>query len=519
MPSSAINKPFTLYPIPCKEFRSIPLSFSVLFAACIAFSSVNLIAQTSAAKQWVGTWASAPYQAQTNTPPSALTNNTYRQIVRVSIGGDTVRVKFSNITCATGVKINSANIALSPDGTKSPVDASTITPLTFSGNAAASINAKSEVYSDPVAFNLTPGMRLAITTYYGQCQSSSDMTFHYGSRTNSYLLTGDKTTSADFSGATAVERWYTISTVEVWAPLSSSAVAVHGNSITDGYGLSGGLQNRWTDAFSEKLLKNVSTAQVGVLNLGIGATNVTSASNGAQSGLDRYKHDILDQSGVRWIIIFYGVNDINGGASANSLTSAFAKFVTDGHARNMKVYGATITPFNGHSYYSAAHEQVRTAVNKWIRTPGNFDACIDFDKVVRDPSDTSRFLAAYKNDGLHPNAAGYKAMGESIDPNLFALDDLVINGKVPKGNADGALFSNYVNGAAMITFEIPHETFVSLKVYSILGKEIAELAGKKFSSGRHTVEFNGRNLAQGTYVYSIRAGKFSASRKLVFPFR
>jgi lysophospholipase L1-like esterase len=516
MLSTTITKPRALSSIPIKGFRSFPLSFSVLFAACIAFSSINLFA-TAAQKQWVGTWASAPYQATTNTPPSALTNNTYRQIVRVSIGGDTVRVKFSNITCATGVKINSANIALSPDGTKSPVNASTITPLTFSGNATASINAKSEVYSDPVAFNLTPNMRLAITTYYGQCQTSSDMTFHYGSRTNSYLLTGDKTTSADFSGATAVERWYTISTVEVWAPLSSAAVAVLGNSITDGYGLSGGLQNRWTDVFSENLLKNATTAQVGVLNLGIGATNVLTSGNGAQSGLDRYKHDILEQSGVRWIIIFYGVNDINGGTAANSLTTAFTKFVTDGHAKNMKVYGATITPFNGHDYYTAAHESVRRDVNKWIRTPGNFDACIDFDKVVRDPSDTSRFLAAYKNDGLHPNAAGYKAMGESIDPNLFKLDDLVINVKVPKGNAEGTLFSNYVNGTAMITFEIPHETFVSLKVYSILGKEIAELAGRNFSSGRHTVEFNGKNLPQGTYVYSIKAGRFSASRKMVLP--
>ncbi len=504
-----------------KGLRSFSGSFTAIVASCIALGSFSLFAASGAdsTRHWVGTWASAPYEAGSNTPPSALTNNTYRQIVRVSIGGDTLRVKFSNITCANAVTIKSANIALSTDGTKSAVDATTIKELKFSGNATVTINAKSEVYSDPVAFHLTPSMRLAITTYYGQCQTSSDMTFHYGSRTNSYLLTGDKTTSADFAGSTAVERWYTISTVDVVAPKDAGAVAVLGNSITDGYGLSGGLQNRWTDIFSETLLKNPATAQVGVLNLGIGATNVLSASNGAKSGVDRFKHDILEQSGVRWIIIFYGVNDINGGASASSLTNAFAKFVADGHAKNIKVYGATITPFNGHSYYTAAHEAVRRDVNKWIRTPGNFDSIIDFDKIVRDPADTTKFLAAYKNDGLHPNVAGYKKMGESVDLTLFATPTSANPIKEVKNRsyALGELFANPINGNTMVSFEILNEGFVSLKVYSILGKEIAELAGRKFASGKHTVEFGNQNLPKGMYLFSIKAGEFSDSRKMVLP--
>jgi lysophospholipase L1-like esterase len=261
-------------------------------------------------------------------------------------------------------------------------------------------------------------MRLAITIYYGQCQTSADMTHHYGSRTNSYILAGDQTASATFAGATAIERWYTINTIDVWADTNTHAVACFGNSITDGYGLTGGLANRWTDMFSQKLLNNAATAKMGVLNLGIGGTNV--AGTGATNGATRYQQDILNQSGVRWVIIFYGINDIcASGSSAATITAAYAKFVTDGHAKNMKVYGATITPVNGNAYYSAAHEAVRGAVNKWIRTAGNFDGFIDFDKTIRNPTDTTKLQAAYSNDWLHPNAAGYKLLGESIDLNLF----------------------------------------------------------------------------------------------------
>jgi lysophospholipase L1-like esterase len=471
----------------------------------------------------VGTWACAPYEAGTNTPSKELTGNTLRQIVRVSIGGDTLRVKFSNITCPNAVSIKSVNIAVSPDGTKSAITASTIKELKFNGLANVTMNAKSEVTSDPIAFDLKPSMRLAITIYYDQCKTSSDMTFHYGSRTNSYLLTGDKTTSADFSGATVIERWYTISTIEVLANKTAAAVAVLGNSITDGYGLSGGLQNRWTDVFSEALLKNKATEQVSVLNLGIGATLVTGASNGAKSGVDRFQHDILEQSGVRWVIIFYGVNDVGASKSASDIINGLKNMVVAVRAKdtNIKVYGATITPFMGYNNTNyTRNDQIRIGVNKWIRTAGNFDGVIDFDNAIRNPSDTTRLQAAYSNDWLHPNAAGYKLMGESIDLKMFELPPVnVRNVDDHKGYASGAISSKLYNSTTTITFEIPRESFVSLKVYSILGKEVAELAGKNLSSGKHIIDLTGSNLANGTYTYTLKAGDFSASRKMVFPIR
>jgi lysophospholipase L1-like esterase len=402
-----------------KRSRSFPQSSLVIVIFCISLISSSFC---TAQKTWVGTWSCAPYAvASGNTPPAPyIANNTLRQIVRVSIGGDTLRVKFSNSTCATAVTMNKVNIAVQTSG--SAIDASTIKQLKFNGNTAVTMSAKSTVTSDPIAFPLKPNMHLAITIYYGQAASSADMTGHVGSRTDSYILTGDQTASAAFSGAAITAHWYTINTIDVLVPSTAGCVAALGNSITDGYGLSGGLQNRWTDMLSQALLNNSATAQVGVLNLGIGGTNV--AGNGATTGATRYQQDILNQSGVRWVIIFYGINDIGGGASATTIISAYQKMISDAHAKNIKVYGATITPVNGNAYFTAAHEAVRGAVNKWIRTPGNFDAFIDFDKTIRDPADTTKLQAIYSNDCLHPNAAGYKLLGESINLNLFVVNNV-----------------------------------------------------------------------------------------------
>ncbi|MFA9391993.1 MAG: GDSL-type esterase/lipase family protein [Prolixibacteraceae bacterium] len=366
---------------------------------------------------WVGSWSCANYAAGTNnTPPSPyLANNTLRQIVRVSIGGDSLRVKFTNKTCSTPVTIKSVNIAVSKGG--SSVNASTITPLQFNGNQTVTMNAYSDVTSDPVAFALTPSMRVAITIVYGQTASNADITSHVASRTDSYIKEGDHFTADDFGGSVITAHWFHINTIEVLAPDSAGSVAIIGNSITDGYGLSGGLQNRWTDIFSEQLLDDPRTEKIGVLNLGIGGTNVSGTN--PTTGASRFNNDVLSQSGLRWIIIFYGTNDIAGGASASKITGTYKKMVDDAHALNIKVYGATITPFKGSGHYSEARDIVRNEVNEWIRTPDNFDACIDFDKAIRDPNDHSKLLAKYSNDWLHPNVDGYELLGKSVNLDLF----------------------------------------------------------------------------------------------------
>jgi len=364
--------------------------------------------------KWVATWATAPYEAENRTPPKPyLANNTFRQIIRVSIGGDTIRVKFSNRTSSTPVTINSVNIAVSPDSSKSAIDSSTVTQLAFNGNASVTMDAYSEAMSDPVAFALEPSAHLAITIYYGQCETSADMTFHYGSRTISYILEGDQTTSVDFEGAKKVERWYNLSLIDVLAPEESAAVGIIGNSITDGYGIHNG-GDKWPDSFSRMLLANPETSQISALNLGIGATWVS------RSGVSRFQQDVLDQAGIRWAIVFYGINDIGeGDEPASTVINAFRTLISQAHAQNIRIYGATITPIKGSGYYSVEHEAVRQEVNAWIRTPGHFDKVIDFDELIRDPDDPEKMLAIYANDYLHPNLDGYQFLGESVDVNLF----------------------------------------------------------------------------------------------------
>lgn len=470
-----------------KKLKSLPI-YAIVFVFCTVFNSLYVFGNATGAssKKWVGTWSAAPYAAGTNTPPSPyLANNTLRQLIRVSIGGDTLRVKFSNGTGTSAVTINSVNIAVSPDGTKSAINASTIKQLKFNGNASVTMAAGTTATSDAVAFPLTPNMRLAITIYYGQCQTNSSMTHHYGSRSNSYILAGDQTANADFSGATTVERWYTINTVDVWAEASKAAIAIIGNSITDGYGLNGGLHNRWTDVFSQRLLANSATSQLGVLNLGIGGTTVIG------SGVSRFQQDILNQSGLRYVVVFYGVNDINGNRTAAEIIGAFQKMIKQAHAQNIRVYGATITPFGGNSYFSAAHEATRGEINKWIRTPGNFDRCIDFDKAIRNPADTTTMLSTYNNDGLHPSVAGYRFLGESVDLNLFTASDTIFPQVVSTGNE---------------SFYFEAERFVTAT------------AGTNFNVVQSDLASNGKYITVKTGIQSTAAAPADSSGLITIPF-
>lgn len=466
----------------------------VLLLLVFLFVAGDLFSQS---KIWVGSWSCANYAAGSgNTPPSPyLANNTLRQIVRVSIGGDSLRVKFTNKTCATPVTMNSVNIAVSKGG--SLVDASTITFLKFKGSKSVTMNGNSSVISDQVAFALTPNMRVAITIHYGQAASTADITSHVGSRTDSYLISGDHSSSADFGGSVVTAHWFHINTIDVLAPDTAGCIGVLGNSITDGYGLSGGLQNRWTDIFSQQLLDDKRTRNIGVLNLGIGGTTLSG------SGLSRYKEDLLNQSGLRWIIIFYGVNDIGGGQTATTVTSAYQKIIDDAHAMNIKVYGATITPFKGHSYYTETRELVRNTVNDWIRTPGNFDACIDLDKAIRDPNDQSKFLAKYSNDWLHPNVAGYELLGKSVNLDLFT--EIENNQTLfAKAGADRTFIDHGNTGSCAVKLNGSGSSVfggeIASYVWSLDGKQIAtgESPTVTISVGTHVITLTVSDKAGNT---------------------
>ena len=387
------------------------------------YDSMGMAPPENSTKAWVGTWSTAPQlvEPQNMPPVPGLSNNTLRQVVRVSVGGDSLRVRFSNEFSSSPVTMVAVQIAVSSGG--SAVDGSTIKELKFNGKQEVTMNPGTAITSDPFSFGLKPRMDVAITICFGQ--TSSDVTGHPGSRTTSYLIAGNQTFAIDFKGSVPTDHWYVINGIDVKAP-GSSAVAILGNSITDGRGSGTNKQNRWPDILSERLLNNAGTRQVAVLNLGIGGNCVLRNCLGA-SALDRFERDILKQTRVRWLIILEGVNDIgqtrSGDAAsqvAKDLIAAYEKMIAAAHAKGILVYGATILPFGKSFYYTDYRETARDTVNDWIRSSGRFDAVIDFDKALRNPQDPLTILPdAQSGDFLHPNETGYKMMGEAIDLNLF----------------------------------------------------------------------------------------------------
>ena len=374
-------------------------------------------------KGWAGTWGTAPQLVEPNNmPPSpGLNENTLRQVVRVSIGGDVIRIRFSNEFSKSPVTMKAVQIAISKGG--SSIDASTAKELKFDNKGEVTMNAGGAVTSDPLSFHLEQRMTIAITIYFGQ--TSPDVTGHPGSRTTSYLLAGNNMASADFTNAIPTDHWYVINTIDVKAKKATAVVAL-GNSITDGRGSGTNKQNRWPDILSERLLNNSKTKRVGVINKGIGGNCVLKQCLGP-AAVDRFDRDVLQQYGVRWLIILEGVNDLGSTPDstaafqvASNLISAYDQMISKAHAKGIKVYGATILPFGKSFYYKAYREKARKVVNEWVRTSGKFDAIIDFDKAMRNPDDTATLLPALQSgDFLHPNEEGYKAMGEAIDLSLF----------------------------------------------------------------------------------------------------
>jgi lysophospholipase L1-like esterase len=377
------------------------------------------------ATAWIGTWATALQLVEAkNIPPEpGLSNNTLRQVVCVSVGGKKLRLKFSNEFSKSPVTLKAVQIAVSMGG--SAIDESTTKTLEFAGKSEFTMEPGAEVISDPVSFDLKPRMEVAITIFFGE--TSPTVTGHPGSRTTSYLLAGNQALpKADFSNATRTEHWYVIDGIEVEASKSAdAAVGIIGDSITDGRGSGTNKQNRWPDILAIDLQKDRKTKRIGVLNMGIGGNCVLKGGLGP-TALNRFDHDILRQNGVRWLIIFEGVNDLGSTRDstaaftvATDLFAAYDKMIGEAHARGMKVFGATITPFKKAGYYRPYRDAARNSINEWIRTSGHFDAVIDFDKTMRDPADPSAILTEAQSDHLHPSERGHKMMGESIDLSLF----------------------------------------------------------------------------------------------------
>lgn len=374
---------------------------------------LTLATTMQAQTDWTGTWATAAeFTGPSDMPKASLASTSLREIIQVSFGGEQLSLHLSNEFSKEPVEIKSIYIADAKDSCD--IDAKTATYVRFNKQKSVVIPAGGTVSSDIIRYKLKPLQRLSITINYGP-NVPQNATSHRGSRTTSYLAQGEVKPNKPFKTFERFEHWYNITKLNVLGT-SNKAVAVLGNSITDGRGSTTNHQNRWPDFMAKALSQNEGSSLKGVLNLGIGG-NCVIAGGLSEPALKRFDRDILGQQGVETLIIFQGTNDIgtsrNSEQTSRSLIEAYQTLIDKARNAGIKrVIGATITAFKGNGWYSPFHEAARQVVNEWIRTSGKFDAVIDFDLLTRDPNDRERLQQQYSEDWLHLNPAGYKAMGE-----------------------------------------------------------------------------------------------------------
>jgi len=387
----------------------------------------------STTAHWVGTWASSQQipEPANALPPDQLRDATLRQIVHLSVGGSELRVHLSNAFGTAPLHIDSVHIARPLSSSSDGIDMTTDRALTFAGNSDVIIPAGAEYVSDAADYPVSALSNLAISIYLQQ--PPAQQTGHPGSRATSYVVHGNLVSAATLPNATKVDHWYQIAGVDVTAPADAVSIVALGDSITDGHATTTNGNDRWTDVLAERLQSSAATKGIGVLNQGIGGNHLLIDGLGPNA-LARFNRDVVAQTGVRYVIVFEGVNDLGGltrlgevpasehGALVAHILAAYQQMILRAHAHGLEIIGGTITPYAGSDYYhpTARDEQDRNNVNAWIRTPGHFDAVIDFDKVVRDPNHPDRLLPGYDSgDHLHPSPAGYRAMANAIPLALF----------------------------------------------------------------------------------------------------
>ena len=404
----------------------------VLCAAWVAGTAAAL-ARPAGTSSWVGSWASSQQipEPQNALPPEALRDATLRQIVHLTVGGKQLRVRLSNAFGTAPLTILSAHVARPVSKETGSIDTGTDEALRFAGSASVTIPAGADSYSDPIAFDTRALSDLAITLYLEV--PPTRQTSHPGSRETSFLVHGNHVADATLSGAAAVDHWFLISGVDVRESSRGAAIVAFGDSITDGHGTADNSDTRWPDDLARRLQSSSRTRSLSVLNAGTGGNRLLLDGLGPNA-LARFNRDVLAQTGVRYVIVLEGVNDLRTSTRlapisaaehtllVHGISAAYEQIIVRAHAQGITVIGGTITPYMGSDYYhpAAASEADRQAINAWIRQPGHFDAVIDFDRAVRDPRHPGRMLPAEDSgDHLHPSPAGYRAMAAAIALELF----------------------------------------------------------------------------------------------------
>ena len=335
-----------------------------------------------------------------------------------------MRIVLSNAFGTAPIEIGAGNIALRDKD--SSLVTSSVKPLTVAGASTFTVLAGATLVTDPIDLAVPPVSDLVIDLYVPNDLgiSPSPVTTHNGaSQTNFVSETGNHSGVTNLPVNARSGAWFMIARVEVMAPAGTAAVVTFGDSITDGARSTADTNNRWPDQLARRLAARKGGG-VAVLNAGISGNRVLGDGAGV-SALARFDRDVLMQTGVTHVVVMEGINDIgiarnNPSPSADDLIAGHKQLIDRAHARGLKIYGATLTPYEGAAYYSPEGEAKRQALNNWIRTSKAYDGVIDFDMVTRDPAAPTKFLPAYDSgDHLHPGDAGYKAMGDAVDLALF----------------------------------------------------------------------------------------------------
>jgi lysophospholipase L1-like esterase len=393
----------------------------------------DLMASALSDGRWVGSWTTATQGVVG--APSQYSNRTLRLIVRATVGGNHVRVRLSNELGTQRIVIGAAHIAVR--SVAESIDPATDRVLTFGGDTSITIPAGAPVLSDPVALDVPPLSELAISIYLPNPTPVS--TVHLLGLQTSYVSapdSGDLTGAAVLLTSTPIGSWPLLTGVQVKAPRRAGAIVVLGDSITDGAGSSVDANRRWPDMLAERLQARSQLDHLAVLNQGIIGNRLLRPGTGAvaqllgAAGLARFDRDVVAQSAVRFVIVLLGINDIGAPAleavSVDELIAGYRQLIQRAHQDGITILGATLPPFEGATmpgFYSTEGEQKRQTINEWIRTAGEYDGVIDFDRALRDPQQPTRLLPLYDSgDHLHPNDAGTQAMAEAVPLRLFNAD-------------------------------------------------------------------------------------------------
>jgi lysophospholipase L1-like esterase len=404
----------------------LPVALLVLAAMMAVFPSSRPVAAARPVG-WVTSWSASPQTARPGTLAAAgFDDQTLREIIFPSVGGDLIRLELTNVFGASALRIGHVTVALA--GVGATVMPGTIHPVTFSGSASIQIPAGEQVLSDPVRIRVAALQDLAVSVYLPG--RTGPATLHtQAQQVNWVSAAGDHAAEVGSGAFTAgIPSWYYVSGLLVRSPAAIGTVVAFGDSITDGVGSSSGGNDRWPNDLARRL-DGLPGPTLAVADEGIGGNRVLTASPccGA-SALERFARDALDQPGIREIVVLEGINDIGSSSrppspaevSPAQMIVGYEQLIARAHARGVRIFGATLPPFQGAGYYAPAGEATREAVNTWIRTSGAFDGVIDFDAAIRDPANPLRLDPAYDSgDHLHPNDVGYQAMADAINVQML----------------------------------------------------------------------------------------------------